>query len=233
LNKEEFRTVCFIRVKPRVTPEPLRERLDSAKISSAAADEIFGLGWSAAEAPGSQRSRKFHVVRSHISPQRSFMRTRFYGPNGFDGTGRWMLFNFLLAVLLLPPAKPAAAAEASSAIGLWQDADATFEIYDEQGTLSGKIVSLREERTAEGMTKTDIHNPDPSKRTRSIVGLIVMAGFVKKSDTHWENGTIYDPRNGSTYSCTLDLDGPNRIKVRGFVGISLLGRTETWTRAAK
>jgi uncharacterized protein (DUF2147 family) len=150
-----------------------------------------------------------------------------------DGVGGWILLQLLLVVLLLTQIKPAAAAESSSAIGLWQNADATFEIYDEQGTLSGKIVSLREERTAEGMTKTDIHNPDPSKRTRSIVGLVMMCGFVKKSDMHWENGTIYDPRNGSKYSCTLDLDGPDRIKVRGFIGISLLGKTEAWTRAAK
>jgi uncharacterized protein (DUF2147 family) len=128
--------------------------------------------------------------------------------------------------------KPVTAGESSSAIGLWQDADATFQIYDEQGTLSGKIVSVKEEQAAEGRTRTDIHNPDPSKRTRSIIGLVMMSGFVKKADAHWENGTIYDPRNGNTYSCMLDLDGPNRIKVRGFIGIALLGRTEIWTRAA-
>jgi uncharacterized protein (DUF2147 family) len=166
----------------------------------------------------------------YSSPQRVFMPIRLFVS---DGVGGSILFQFLLVVLLVTQIKPAAAAESSSAIGLWQDADATFEIYDDQGTLSGKIVSMKEERTAEGTTKTDIHNPDPSKRARSIVGLVMMSGFVRKSDTHWENGTIYDPRNGSTYSCTLDLDGTDRIKVRGFMGVSLLGRTETWTRAAK
>jgi uncharacterized protein (DUF2147 family) len=155
------------------------------------------------------------------------MRTIFFVPGG------WALFRLFVAVLFLTQAKPAAGSDVPSAVGLWQDADATFEIYDEHGTLSGRIISVNEKSGPQGMTKTDIHNPDPSNRARPIIGLVMMSGFVKKSDTHWENGTIYDPRNGSTYSCTLDLDGPDRIKVHGFIGISLLGRTEIWTRVAK
>ena len=57
-----------------------------------------------------------------------------------------------------------------------------------------------------------------------------MSGFTQKSDTHWENGTVYDPKSGNTYSCLMDLDGPEKIKMRGFLGISLLGRTQVWTR---
>ena len=155
------------------------------------------------------------------------MRTRFLVSGG------WRLFQLLVAVLLFTHVKLAAADESASAIGLWQDPDATFEIYDEHGTLSARIMSVKEGTGPQGVTKRDVHNPDPSKRSRPIIGLVIMSGFVKKSDMHWENGTIYDPRNGSTYSCTLDLDGPDRIKVRGFIGISLLGRTEIWTRAAK
>ena len=58
-----------------------------------------------------------------------------------------------------------------------------------------------------------------------------MSGFSRKSDTRWDSGTIYDPKSGSTYSCFMELDGPDRIKVRGFIGISLIGRTDVWTRA--
>jgi uncharacterized protein (DUF2147 family) len=122
------------------------------------------------------------------------------------------------------------AAESPSPIGLWQDEDAQFEIYDSHGTLSGRIVSIKNESGAEGKIRTDIHNPDPSKRARPVIGLVMMSGFVKESDTHWDHGMIYDPRNGNTYSCSMDLDGPDTIKVRGYVGISLLGRTEVWTR---
>ena len=57
-----------------------------------------------------------------------------------------------------------------------------------------------------------------------------MSGFTKKTDTRWENGTIYDPKTGNTYSSNLELDGPEKIKVRGFIGISLIGRTDIWTR---
>ena len=123
------------------------------------------------------------------------------------------------------------AAETASPTGLWKNEDATFEIFENDGKLSARIVALKEPKTPEGKEKTDIHNPDRSKRDRPIIGLVFMSGFNRKSDTRWENGTIYDPKSGNTYSCFLELDGPDRIKVRGFIGISLIGRTDVWTRA--
>ena len=62
------------------------------------------------------------------------------------------------------------------------------------------------------------------------MGMVFMYGFEKRSDTKWENGTIYDPKSGNTYSCTMELDGPDKLKVRGYIGISLIGRTDVWTR---
>jgi uncharacterized protein (DUF2147 family) len=47
----------------------------------------------------------------------------------------------------------------------------------------------------------------------------------------WENGTIYDPNNGKTYSCNMKMKSPNELEIRGFIGISILGRTTVWTRA--
>ena len=123
------------------------------------------------------------------------------------------------------------AAETTSPIGLWKNEDATFEIFENGGKLSARIVALREPKTPQGQEKTDIHNPDQSKRDRPIIGLVFMSGFSRKSETRWDNGTIYDPKSGSTYSCFMELDSPDRIKVRGFIGISLIGRTEVWTRA--
>jgi uncharacterized protein (DUF2147 family) len=123
------------------------------------------------------------------------------------------------------------AAETPSPIGLWKNEDATFEIFENGGKLGARIVSLREPKTPEGKEKTDIHNPDRSKKERPIIGLVFMSGFSRKSDLRWDNGTIYDPKTGSTYSCFMELDGPNKIKVRGFIGISLIGRTDVWTRA--
>ena len=117
-----------------------------------------------------------------------------------------------------------------SAVGVWRNEDATFEIFENQGKLSGKIIALKEPQTREGKEKLDVHNPDPSKRERPIVGLVFMSGFSRKNDARWEDGTIYDPKTGNTYSGSMELEGPETIKVRGFIGISLIGRTDVWTR---
>jgi uncharacterized protein (DUF2147 family) len=117
-----------------------------------------------------------------------------------------------------------------SAVGVWRNEDATFEIFENQGRLSGKIIALKEPHTPEGKEKLDVHNPDPGKRERPIVGLVFMSGFSRKSDARWEDGTIYDPKTGNTYSGSMELEGPETIKVRGFIGISLMGRTDVWTR---
>ena len=135
----------------------------------------------------------------------------------------------LLASLIAPILSRAA--DTTSPLGLWRTEDATIQIFEDLGKLSGKIVALREPRTPEGEEKTDIHNPDASKRERPILGLVFMSGFTRKSDTRWENGTVYDPKTGNTYSCFMELQGPDKIKFRGFIGLSLIGRTVFWTRA--
>ena len=139
-------------------------------------------------------------------------------------------FPVAVFVSILIPAFCSRSADTASPVELWKNEDATFEIFEDQGKLSGKIITLREPRTPEGKEKTDIHNPDPSKRERSIIGLVFMSGFTRKSDILWENGTVYDPKSGNTYSSYLELDGPKKIKCRGFIGISLIGRTDVWTR---
>jgi uncharacterized protein (DUF2147 family) len=148
-------------------------------------------------------------------------------------TLRPLWFQIALLLLTLIPAGLSCAANTGSALGLWKNQDATFEIFEDQGKLSGRIVALQEPRTPEGREKTDIHNPDPSKRRRPIIGLVFMSGFTRKSETRWENGTIYDPKSGNTYSCLMELDGPDKIRVRGYIGISLLGRTDSWTRVPR
>lgn len=141
------------------------------------------------------------------------------------------LQSLLLALIAFWLATTAVrATDAPSPIGFWKGDDATFEMYESDGKLSAKIVALRDPKTSEGKEKTDIHNPDPSKRSHPIIGLIFISGFAKKSDTHWENGTIYDPKSGNSYSCLMDLQGPDKIQVRGFVGIVSMGRNYIWTR---
>jgi uncharacterized protein (DUF2147 family) len=122
-------------------------------------------------------------------------------------------------------------ADSSLVTGLWKNEDASFQLYEENGKLNAKIVSLREPLAPDGKQKTDIHNPDASKHSRPIIGMVFMTGFTPAGSGKWDNGTIYDPKSGNTYSCNMELEGPNTLKVRGYVGISLIGRTETWKRA--
>ena len=132
---------------------------------------------------------------------------------------------------------PARAADTDSSAnqqvaGRWQNEDATFEIYAENGKLNGKIVALRDPLTPDGKTKTDIHNPDATKRDRPIIGLIFMTGFTPTGPNKWENGTIYDPKSGNSYSCSMELQAPDKLRLRGYVLVSLIGRTQVWTRVS-
>jgi uncharacterized protein (DUF2147 family) len=77
--------------------------------------------------------------------------------------------------------------------------------------------------------KKDVNNPEEKLRTQAIIGLVILKGF-EFTGKAWEDGTIYDPKSGKTYSSTIKMKKPNELEIRGYVGISLLGRTTTWTR---
>lgn len=117
-------------------------------------------------------------------------------------------------------------------LGNWYTTDkgAIVQIYECSGKLCGKITWLREPNDEHGKPKTDIHNPDASHHNDPALGMNMLSGFNKTGDNVWEDGKIYDPKSGKTYSCKMTLDGDN-LEVRGFIGFSLFGRTEHWTRA--
>lgn len=122
----------------------------------------------------------------------------------------------------------------SDIIGQWYTTDkgAIVEIYQCGDKLCGKIVWLREPNKEDGTPKTDVNNPDTKKHNDPIIGLNMLKGFVADGDKEWEDGEIYDPNNGKTYSCNMELKG-EVLEVRGYIGISLFGRTEKWTRVKK
>jgi uncharacterized protein (DUF2147 family) len=141
------------------------------------------------------------------------------------------VFRVLFCVVLFVATEKILAADSPSVTGLWKNEDASFEVYEENGKLNAKIVSLREPLAPDGRQKTDIHNPDAGKHSRPIIGLVFMTGFTPTGSGKWGNGTIYDPKTGNTYSCNMELQGTDILKVRGYIGVSLIGRTETWKRA--
>lgn len=123
-------------------------------------------------------------------------------------------------------------------IGNWKNGEGTgvINIYKTTSNhYAGKIVWLKEPIDPEtGKPKLDKRNPEESKRTAPTLGLVNMSGFsYNEEDKIWENGTIYDPKTGKEYSCKIELKDKNTLEVRGYIGISLFGRTDTWTRQVR
>ncbi len=78
--------------------------------------------------------------------------------------------------------------------------------------------------------KLDSNNPDPKQKTDKLAGKEILKDFVFNGSDQWADGTIYDPKNGKTYDCKLTPDAKGNLNVRGFIGISLLGRTSFWIK---
>jgi uncharacterized protein (DUF2147 family) len=127
----------------------------------------------------------------------------------------------------------AALADEPGAIGFWVTPDhgAVVNITPCDTGLCGHLVGLRNNH-APGEVPTDIHNPDKDKRNVPTCGLVMMGSLApsKGSATEWEGGWVYDPESGSTYKAEMHLEGPDTLKLRGYLGISLFGRTQVWTR---
>lgn len=120
-------------------------------------------------------------------------------------------------------------------IGVWltENQDSRVEIYKTpSGTFEGKLVWLEEPLDEDGKPKLDKENPERSKRTRPLLGTVLLKDFTWDAGAgEWKNGTIYDPENGRTYSAFMRLENNNTLKIRGFVmGMRFLGRSTTWTR---
>ncbi len=143
----------------------------------------------------------------------------------------------LTALLLIPAlcvllyADPGANAKV---IGTWYNTekDGKIEIYEcDGGKLCGKIVWLADPNKEDGSPKTDENNPDETKHNDPVMGMDLMYGFEYDGNDKWDEGSIYDPKSGKTYSCKMTLKSPSELDVRGYVGISMFGRTENWTKA--
>ncbi len=124
---------------------------------------------------------------------------------------------------------------ADSIIGVWKTGSGKgmVRIYKEGDKYYGKIVWLKEPNDETGKPKTDKNNNDVSLRNRPLLGLVNLRDFIYKGNKVWENGRIYDPENGSDYSCEMKLTDENTLEVRGFIGVSLFGRTDVWKRQVK
>ncbi len=118
-------------------------------------------------------------------------------------------------------------------LGTWYNSskESRIEIYKCADKYCGKIAWLNKPTNEEGKPKTDKYNPDEKLRNRPIQGMVLMKDFRYDSGNVWEDGEIYDPKSGKTYSCKMTLKSNDQLEVRGYVGISLIGRSDVWTRA--
>ena len=136
----------------------------------------------------------------------------------------------------LCPASAAQPAAFRGISGVWvvEDGEAHVEVRACGTEWCGVTVWLREPLTENGEPKTDYLNPDETRRQDRMLGLELLR--VREEPTHkdgrrvWQ-GNVYDPDSGKTYRCTVKLESDGRLYIRGFVGISLFGRTTHWSRA--
>ncbi len=145
----------------------------------------------------------------------------------------------VLFMSLILMASSAFGADEDQILGIWNNAvnSAKIKIFKCGKNYCGKIVELKnpnypadDKRGMAGQPKVDRNNPDPDLKTRPALGLLMLEGFTYSGGNIWKSGTIYDPDNGKLYKCKMTLTDPDRLDVRGFIGISWLGRTEVWTR---
>jgi uncharacterized protein (DUF2147 family) len=120
-----------------------------------------------------------------------------------------------------------------AALGRWltQDRDGVVEMFRCGDELCGRLVWLKTPRDARGLPPVDSHNPTPGLRSRPLCGLVILGGFRPSGPGAWSDGWVYDPQSGKTYHAELALEGGDRLKLRGYVGIPLFGASQTWTRA--
>ena len=143
-----------------------------------------------------------------------------------------MTKKYSLVILLLIAFSFAASAQKADAIlGTWVNPNGEDHIliYKKGNKFYGKLDWIKFPNDETGKPKTDKNNPDETLRSRPELNLELLKDFTFDGDDVYEDGTIYDPKNGKTYSCKMTLEG-STLRIRGYIGISLFGRSEIWTR---
>lgn len=121
---------------------------------------------------------------------------------------------------------------AQSVLGKWKtfddatgDAKSIVEITEKDGKIYGKVIEILNPAKKDAKC---VNCPD-SDKDKPVLGLYIIKGL-SKDGKEYSDGKILDPSSGKLYKCTVSLDGADKLKVRGYVGISAFGRNQTWTR---
>lgn len=142
-----------------------------------------------------------------------------------------MLKSFIIVVSII--ANTCALAQKPDAIlGTWLPSNnkAHVKIERVNNKYYGTIIWLREPIDPETKkAKVDKNNPEASLKSKPVIGLKLLKDLEFDED-EWTDGTVYDPENGKTYSCTVTLKDANTIDMRGYIGFSFIGRSDIWKR---
>ena len=124
------------------------------------------------------------------------------------------------------------ASNAQSIFGKWKTIDdetgkekSIVEIYEENGKAYAKVLQVLEKGKEDKIC--DLCKGD--NKNKPVKGMVIINGLSKDGD-EWNSGKILDPKNGKEYKCYIALENQNKLKVRGFIGFALIGRTQYWTR---
>lgn len=136
-----------------------------------------------------------------------------------------MRYICILALLMF--SMTAAQGQNASVLGTWTNpTGSTIQIYPCGANICAKVIAIRKNAPS----RVDAKNPDRGLRTRSLCNLQIGWDFRLTAPSHAEGGQLYDPESGKTYSGSMTRVG-DTLKLRGYIGLSLFGRTEIWTQA--
>ena len=130
---------------------------------------------------------------------------------------------------LCGPSIYADSSENTPLLGVWipKEKDSHVEVFKDGDKYYGKVIWMQEKDNG----KLDTNNPDDKLKTQPILNMVFLKDFKEdEPGKEWSDGTVYDPHNGKTYSAKIYYKNNDTLELRGYVGIPLFGRTETWTR---
>lgn len=154
-------------------------------------------------------------------------------PDGARGT--WLLAMYRLAIVLAifgVLASVASATGSGSIEGRWLTGkrQAAVALFSCGSQICGRLDWMAKPRYRGGELKIDRENPDPALRARPWCGIDVIWGLRAAEPGVWTGGDLYNPKDGETYSLEITQRGEG-LKVRAYLGIKILGKTEDWIRA--
>lgn len=155
--------------------------------------------------------------------------------------GRLIFAAALIVMMLAMPDEASAqkagpgkaAAPPPSPIGIWYDdtGQGAVEILQCGDRLCGRIFWLKDPVSKSGQPLTDALNPDARQRQRPICGLQIIGDLKLQPNGAWDTGWIYDPKEGKSYDVEIALRAPDRLQVKGYLGVKFLSETFIWQRA--